>query len=427
MTANNVGHPLDDKGNIQVDFVWGNMARQPNDVRTGTSATGTDIVTSTTTTNPVTGGSNRIVPGLDGHDAVLGAWAGYPSFSFGAKDTNGQYQGDPGEFGIDFVNPSIWATATQSSTSTATLTSVTIAAGSPNTLSSLRVGQPVFSTGYLAAGTYITYISGTTIGISAPPLQAMSGTSVKFNVDPVVSTTVSSASLGATSITVASASGISVGQGVAATGTIAAGTVVTSVTGTSIGLSLPLVGAMSSTTVKFGPDGAWVFTPYISVPNLLGLNGGATDSTVTLSGVSTVLGAYTAQDALRDAGYQNANVKVNGSAQSNTAITVTGITRTAGSTTAVLAATGAGAQYPVGAKVTVSSLVSPNTEFNGTWVVTANATNTFSITSLNSTAVSQSSLTGSVVGVQNTVFSQTDAAGANLITGTSDVTIKLYA
>jgi len=255
----NSGHALDTGGNVQIDFVWGNMAAQPNDLRTSL----TDTATSTTTTDPVTGGSKRLVPGKDNHDIILGGWNGYPLYT----------PNDLGEF-----------------------------------------------------------------------------------------------------------------------------------TGS-----------------------AYNYTPYIVVPNVLGLNAATTDTTVTLSGVSTTLYAYAAQDGLRDAGYQNANIKVNGTSQTNTAITVTAIARTAGSTTAVLTATGAGAQYPVGTKVTVSALVSPNTEFNGTWVVTANATNSFSITSLNSTAVSQSTLTGSVVGVSGTVFSQSVAPAANSITGSADITITKFA
>ena len=30
---NNNGHGVDDKGNVQVDFAWGNMPTQPNDDR----------------------------------------------------------------------------------------------------------------------------------------------------------------------------------------------------------------------------------------------------------------------------------------------------------------------------------------------------------------------------------------------------------
>jgi len=33
MATNNDGHLLDSAGNVVVDFVWGNMPLQPNDVR----------------------------------------------------------------------------------------------------------------------------------------------------------------------------------------------------------------------------------------------------------------------------------------------------------------------------------------------------------------------------------------------------------
>ena len=427
MPANNVGNPLDTAGNIQVDFVWGNMARQPNDVRTSNTNTGTDIITSTNSTDPqfAVGGSKRLVPGLDGHDAILGDYAGYPSFSPGVKDVFGVYQGDTGKFGIDFVNPSIWATATQSSTSTASLTSVTIAAGSPNPLANIRVGQPVFDTTgvntYIKAGTVVTGINGTTIYISQPPASAMSSTAIKFNVDPVIVTTVSSASLGAFSITVASASGIVVGQAVAATGYVTPGTIVTSVSGTSIGLSQPLIAAMSSTTVKFGIEGTYAFTPYIATPDVRGLNAAATDTTVTIAGVSTVLPAYSAQDALRDSGYQNSVITI-GSNQANTAISITNIARTVGSFDATITGVGAAAQYPVGTRITVSGTSS----VDGTWTVkSVSSTNLVTFTTNASTVISSG--TGSVVGVSGTVFSQSDLPTAYGITGASTITIVKYA
>jgi hypothetical protein len=290
----------------------------------------------------------------------------------------------------------------------------------------LRVGVPVFDTTgvntYIKAGTVVTSISGTTIGISNPPASAMSATNIVFGVDPVIVATVSSASVGAKSITVNSASGIAVGQGVAATGTVAAGTKVTSVNGTAIGLSLPLVGAMSTTTVKFGPYGTWKYTPYIQVPNVLGLNGGTSDKTVTLSGVSTVLPAYSAQDALRDSGYQNANILVDGTNRANTAISITAITRTAGSFDATITAAAGAAQYPVGTRITVSSTSS----VDGTWTVkSVSSTNLVTFTTNASTEITSG--TGSVVGVQGTVFSQTVAANAANTTGSADITIKLYA
>jgi hypothetical protein len=445
MPANNVGHNLDKDGNVQVDFVWGNMPRQPNDVRTGTSASGTDIVTSTTTTDPVSGGSKRIVPGLDGHDAILGAWAGYPSFTSGVKDTNGFVQGDVGEFGVDFVNPSIWATATQASTTTASLTSVTIRANSPQALSTLRVGVPVFDTSgvntYIKANTVVTSISGTTIGISNPPASALSGTNIVFGVDPVIVTTVSSASLGATAITVASASGIVAGQGVAATGIVAPGTEVLSVSGTTVNLTLPLVAAMSSTTVKFGNAATFVYTPYIQVPNVLGHNGSATGITAPAKssyGIAN-LGAYSAQDGLRDAGYQNANIKVDATPQPNAAKAITKVNVTSAGTAtiaavAVISTATASTFFPAGTKVTIGSGTGIPANVVGTWVVTASGDTTLTIAGPLSTSATPWSVAdsgtitpaASLNGVESTVFSQTVAAGADSITGTADITIKLY-
>jgi hypothetical protein len=249
----------------------------------------------------------------------------------------------------------------------------------------------------------------------------MSSTAIKFNVDPVVVTTVSSATAGAFSVTVASAAGITVGQAVAATGFLTVGTVVTSVSGTTIGLSQPLIANMSSTTVKFGIEGTYVFTPYIAVPDVRGLNAAATDTTVTIAGVSTVLSAYSVQDALRDSGYQNSAIVI-GSNQPNTAISITNIARTAGSFDATITGVSAAAQYPVGARITVSGTGT----VDGTWLVkSVSSTNLVTFTTTASTVISSG--TGSVVGVTGTVFSQDVLPTANSITGASNITVVKYA
>jgi hypothetical protein len=249
--------------NVQVDFVWGNMPGQPNDLRTVV----TDTVTSTNTTDPVTGGSKRLIPNKDNHEIILGGWNGYPSYT----------PNDPGEF-------------TQSS--------------------------PVYST---------------TTGLATN-------------------------------------------------------------------------------------------TPYIVVPNVLGLNAATTATTVTIAGVSTVLSAYSAQDGLRDSGYQDANIKVNGTDRANTAISITNITRTAGSFDATITAAAGVAQYPVGTRITVSS----TSTVDGTWTVkSVSSTNLVTFTTNASTVLTSG--TGSVVGVSGTVFSQTVAPAANTITGSADITITKYA
>ena len=75
---------------------------------------------------------------------------------------------------------------------------------------------------------------------------------------------------------------------------------------------------------------------------------------------------------------------------------ITAISRTSGSTTATLTGSGIYAAAPTGTTVVVSGLTSPNTEFNGTWVVTGGATNTITITSNGTSAVTQTGLSGAI-------------------------------
>jgi hypothetical protein len=106
-------------------------------------------------------------------------------------------------------------------------------------------------------------------------------------------------------------------------------------------------------------------------------------------------------------------------ATTNAASTITGVSRTG--TTAVVTSTGAGAKYPVGTKVTVASLVSPDTALNGTWTVTAVATNSVTFTTTTSGTLSTTGLTvAGLTGAAGTVKTQSVAAGAdNIAVGTS--------
>lgn len=156
---------------------------------------------------------------------------------------------------------------------------------------------------------------------------------------------------------------------------------------------------------EFGGS-AYAYTPYIVVPNVLG----------------AVLAD--AKDGLRDSGYLNANI-LTGTAQTNTAKTVTAASRTAGSTEVSITATGAVAQYPIGTKITVTSV---DATVNGTWTVTGNSsTNVVKFNGTATTVLALTGLTGSVVGVAGTVFSQSVAPLANSITGTADITVVAYA
>ena len=147
-------------------------------------------------------------------------------------------------------------------------------------------------------------------------------------------------------------------------------------------------------------DGEYVSgTPFIVVPNVLGL--------------TTAL----ALDALKDAGYVAANITT-ASAATNAGKSITLVTRTAGSITA----TGAVAAYPVGTKITVASTGT----VDGTWTVTGNSsTNVVKFTSNASTVLTSG--TGSVIGVEGTVKTQSVAAGADSIALGTTITVTPWA
>ena len=144
-------------------------------------------------------------------------------------------------------------------------------------------------------------------------------------------------------------------------------------------------------------------TAYIVVPSVLGL--------------TTAL----ALDALRDAGYEAANITT-ASAATNAAGSITDIDRTSGSTTVQLTGTGFVAAYPVGTKITVASTGT----VDGTWTVTGgSSTDKITFTSNASTALSSG--TGSIIGVPGTIKTQSTAAGANSVLTTATITVTPWA
>jgi hypothetical protein len=166
-------------------------------------------------------------------------------------------------------------------------------------------------------------------------------------------------------------------------------------------------GKVQLTTAASAADGAGI--GYINVPSVVG-------NTTAV-----------ALDTLKDAGYEAANITT-ATAATNAAISVTAAARTAGSTTATLTATGAGAAFPVGTKITVASLADTGAPLNGTYTVTANATNTVSFVSSASTVLALTGLSaGTVVGVAGTIKSQSTAANASSVATNATITVTPYA
>jgi hypothetical protein len=152
-------------------------------------------------------------------------------------------------------------------------------------------------------------------------------------------------------------------------------------------------------------DGAYVSgTAYIAVPNVLGL--------------TTAL----AIDALRDAGYESANITT-ATAATNAAGVVTAAARTAGSTTITLTDSSHG--FVAGNKVTISGV---DASVNGTYTVVSVAdANTFTVTGTATTVLALSAITGAVVAVAGTIKSQSTAAGANSILTSATITVTPWA
>jgi hypothetical protein len=164
-------------------------------------------------------------------------------------------------------------------------------------------------------------------------------------------------------------------------------------------------GKVESTTALTAADGAGI--GYINVPSVLG--------------ETTAL----ALDELKDAGYEAANITT-AAAAANAVSTITAVSRTG--TTATITSSGAGAKYPVGTKITVASLAAPDTALNGTFTVTAVATNTVSYTTTTSGALSTGSLSvAGLSGVAGTIKTQSVAGGTASVASTATITITPHA
>jgi hypothetical protein len=70
MATNENGNLVDDKGNVVVEFVWGNLPMQPNDVREEN-------------------GGGLLDPDLDNHSIAYEGWNGYPLYTPNTEGAEG--------------------------------------------------------------------------------------------------------------------------------------------------------------------------------------------------------------------------------------------------------------------------------------------------------------------------------------------------
>jgi hypothetical protein len=146
MAKNIDGHLIDDKGNVVVDFVWGNFPMQPNDGR-----------------------STRLDITKDNHINAESGWGGYPLFTANSTgaDVSGQtdYVLVPNILGYASADA-----ATVLADSTLTVTTATAATNTATQPTRINVTSTTAATVYVtggtgtwAVGTKVTIASGTGI------------------------------------------------------------------------------------------------------------------------------------------------------------------------------------------------------------------------------------------------------------------------
>ena len=183
----------------------------------------------------------------------------------------------------------------------------------------------------------------------------------------------------------------------------------------NVGLITGQYGKVQSTTALTGADGAGI--GYIIVPNVLGAT------------------TAVALDALKDAGYEAANITT-ATAATNTRTNVTRFNATS-ATVAVIYATGAHTNYPTGTKVTLvagtpagSDPVNLPAYALGTWTVTGSAgAGQITVSGSGFTVADTTGInaTGTLGGANGTIKTQSTAANAASIATTATITITPWA
>lgn len=202
---------------------------------------------------------------------------------------------------------------------------------------------------------------------------------------------------------------------------------------------------LSGVTVATSKFGNFTVTNSANVGEITGQRG-KVESTTALSAadgvglgniiVPSVVGSTTAValDALRDAGYEAANITT-ASATANAKKDVTRFNATS-ATVAVVYTTSASTAYPVGTKITLAAgtpdgvaPVNLPAYALGTWTVTAAASGNVTIAGSGFTVADTTGIneTGNVFGVAGTIKTQSTAANAADVSTSATITITPYA
>ena len=216
MATNNNGNLLDTAGEVAIDFVWGNMPMQPNDVRpNAVSAVGTP---------------GRLDPLLDNHIIALSGWGGYPLFT---ANSAGEDVAGPTDY---VLVPSVIGLTTALATDAMKDASLvpTTAAAATNAAKTVTALQR-------DAGTTVLQVAVATHGYSIGQKVTLSGLSADFNGTYTVTTVPSANQINVTTTATTSynASGLS-GSVVAVAGTIKTQSVAAAANNISVGAAVTI-------------------------------------------------------------------------------------------------------------------------------------------------------------------------------------------
>lgn len=193
----------------------------------------------------------------------------------------------------------------------------------------------------------------------------------------------------------------------AATVVAATATYFTVTNAANAGLLTGQRGRVELTTALTGADGAGI--GYIIVPNVLGAT------------------TAVALDALKDAGYEAANITT-ATAATNTATQPTRVNVTS-TTAATITIAGGTTSWPVGTKVTIAAGTGIPTAVVGTWSVTGGTGSTLVIAGSGWTVADSGAITPGTVltGTAGTIRVQSTAANAASVATTATITITPWA
>jgi hypothetical protein len=430
MATNNNAHTLDSAGQPAVDFVWGNLALQPNDVRgetaasniggtTGSNALGykTAVVTATSSdgTTVTYTSANTFKPGelvtITGLTTAAGnltnaiiATASATNFTVtSAVSTSDSAQTATAkviETAIRGIGADAYWAATSAVTGARLDFAGTSAYSGSNAIPNVTVmsgRHEIIETGYAGYPNYTPDVANYMVTAASGNGTTVSYTSFN-NLQPgdsvnITGLTTSAFNLSAATVATANRQGF---------------TVTNSATGTAV--TGAAYGKVQATNAVTAYDGTYVSgVAYINVPSILGL--------------ATALGL----DALKDAGYATANI-TNTIGATNTATQPTQINVTT-TTAATVTVSGGTSTWGVGTKVTISAGTGIPTALVGSWTVTGGSGSTLIIAGSGWTVADTGAITPGtqLKGTPLTVKSQSTAAGAASVALSATITMTSWA